>query len=135
MTSVYEVTSGTYKRVLAAAASRDAGRRAALAVGVGGGHVAMAVRAGQDRPRDLAAGVVDEHGQGPCGLGAQVCHPTHREHKEIVERNNDYLETSFLPGRAFASPAGFNAQLAEWLALANSRIKRMLGCAGGPARG
>jgi hypothetical protein len=29
----------------------------------------------------------------------------------IAERNNDYLETSFLPGRSFGSPADFNAQL------------------------
>jgi len=49
--------------------------------------------------------------------------------KGIVERNNDYLETSFLPGRVFASPADFNAQLGDWTALANSRRKRVLGCA------
>jgi hypothetical protein len=49
--------------------------------------------------------------------------------KGIVERNNEYLETSFLPGRSFASPADFNAQLGEWTLLANSRFKRALGCA------
>jgi Mu transposase-like protein len=36
------------------------------------------------------------------------------------------LETSFLPGRAFASPADFNAQLAEWLPRANARKVRGL---------
>jgi hypothetical protein len=42
----------------------------------------------------------------------------------MVERANQYLETSFLPGRQFASPADFNQQLAEWLVKANSRTVR-----------
>ncbi len=64
-------------------------------------------------------------------LGCEVVVLPRREpeHKGIVERNNDYLETSFLPGRSFASPADFNAQLGEWTLLANSRPKRVLGCA------
>jgi transposase len=45
-----------------------------------------------------------------------------------VERANGYLETSFLPGRSFTSPADFNAQLAEWLVRANHRQHRRLGC-------
>jgi hypothetical protein len=49
--------------------------------------------------------------------------------KGIVERNNDYLETSFLPAREFTSPQDFNAQLGEWVMLANGRRKRVLGCA------
>ena len=45
----------------------------------------------------------------------------------MVERNNGYLETSFLPGRSFASPADFNAQLGEWLAgTANVRTVRSI---------
>jgi transposase len=51
------------------------------------------------------------------------------EHKGIVERNNDYLETSFLPAREFSSPEDFNAQAGEWTLLASSRLKRVLGCA------
>lgn len=64
-------------------------------------------------------------------LGAKViiCRPADPETKGITERNNGYLETSFLPGRSFSSPADFNAQLAEWLGLANGRVKRTLGCA------
>jgi hypothetical protein len=58
-----------------------------------------------------------------------VLPPREPEHKGIAERNNDYLETSFLPGREFASPADFNAQQGEWMALANSRFKRVPGCA------
>jgi O-antigen/teichoic acid export membrane protein len=37
------------------------------------------------------------------------------------------LERSFLPGRAFVSPADFNAQLTGWLATANARDCRQLG--------
>jgi len=36
------------------------------------------------------------------------------------------LETSFLPGRTFASPADFNLQLAEWLDRANARTVRSI---------
>jgi len=48
------------------------------------------------------------------------------ESKGIVERANRFLETSFLPGRVFASPADFNAQLTDWLALANTRHVRRI---------
>jgi len=42
-----------------------------------------------------------------CTLGTRVivCRPADPEAKGLVERANGYLETSFLPGRAFASPA------------------------------
>jgi hypothetical protein len=48
------------------------------------------------------------------------------ESKGGVERINGYFETSFLPGRVFASPADFNAQLSEWLPRANARTVRTL---------
>jgi hypothetical protein len=48
------------------------------------------------------------------------------EYKGMVERNNQFLETSFLSGRQFASPADFNQQLAEWLERANARTVRSL---------
>lgn len=67
--------------------------------------------------------------RGLLGCEVVVLPPREPEHKGIVERNNDYLERSFLPGRSFASPADFNAQLGEWTLLANSRLKRVLGCA------
>jgi hypothetical protein len=44
----------------------------------------------------------------------------------MVERNNGYLETSFLPGRRFVSPADFNEQLGEWLGQANTRTVRSI---------
>jgi transposase len=79
------------------------------------------------RPPALSARFAEFRGL--LGTEVVVLPPREPEHKGIVERNNDYLETSFLPGRVFASPADFNAQLAGWTALANSRFKRVLGCA------
>jgi len=52
--------------------------------------------------------------------------PRDPEFKGMVERHNGFLETSFLPGRAFASPADFNAQLTDWLARANTRTVRSI---------
>jgi len=57
-----------------------------------------------------------------------ICPPRDPEAKGLVERFHDYLERSFLPGRAFASPADFNAQLGVFLARANTRLHRALGC-------
>jgi transposase len=58
-----------------------------------------------------------------------ICKPADPEAKGIIERAHDYLERSFLPGRQFAGPADFNAQLAAWLAVVNTRPRRVLGCA------
>jgi len=49
------------------------------------------------------------------------------EFKGMTERNNGFLETSFLPGRRFSSPADFNAQLGHWLPRSNARTVRSLG--------
>jgi transposase len=67
--------------------------------------------------------------RGTLGTRVVVCRPADPEAKGLVERANGYLETSFLPGRRFASPADFNAQLAEWTATVNGRVRRALGCA------
>jgi len=66
--------------------------------------------------------------RGTLGAKVVVCKPADPEAKGLVERAHDYLERSFLPGRAFAGPADFNAQLAAWLALVNTRPRRALGC-------
>jgi transposase len=66
--------------------------------------------------------------RGVLGIRVIQCRPRDPEAKGLVERANGYLETSFLPGRVFASPADFNAQLADWLARANARHHRGLGC-------
>lgn len=55
-----------------------------------------------------------------------LCRPRDPEAKGLVERANGYLETSFLPGRVFTSPADFNGQLAAWLPRANRRVHRTL---------
>jgi transposase len=67
--------------------------------------------------------------RGVLGAKVVICQPGDPEAKGLVERANGYLETSFLPGRSFASPADFNAQLSDWLAVANQRPRRALGCA------
>jgi transposase len=85
--------------------------------------------AGQRRRRQT---VLTQAAHGFCGvLGAKIliCDPGDPEAKGLVERANGYLETSLLPGRSFSSPADFNAQLADWLALVNQRRRRVLGCA------
>ena len=58
-----------------------------------------------------------------------ICKPADPEAKGLIERAHDYLERSFLPGRAFAGPTDFNAQLQHWLGLVNLRRRRALGCA------
>jgi transposase len=70
------------------------------------------------------------HGfRGVLGARVVICDPGDPEAKGLVERANGYLETSFLPGRTFSSPADFNTQLGDWLVLVNQRPRRVLGCA------
>jgi transposase len=52
--------------------------------------------------------------------------PRDPESKGIVERRNGFFETSFMPGRRFASPADFNAQFTEWAERANNRVVRTI---------
>jgi transposase len=79
--------------------------------------------AGRSRPT-----VAFDAFRGVLGMGVVFCWPGDPEAKGLVERANRYLETSFLPGRRFASPADFNAQLADWLPKANNRIHATLRC-------
>jgi transposase len=81
--------------------------------------------AGIGRRNRLAEGV-----EGFCGtLATRIVQlkPFDPESKGIVERANRFMETSFLPGRRFRDPLDFNAQLEEWLQLANRRTVRSLG--------
>jgi transposase len=66
--------------------------------------------------------------RGSLGIRMIQCRPRDPEAKGLVERANGYLETSFLPGRSFTSPADFNTQLTDWLVKANSRMHRALAC-------
>jgi transposase len=79
---------------------------------------------GIGRGNRLAAGVGEF-----CGVLATRMHqlkPRDPESKGIVERRNGFFETSFMPGRTFASPADFNAQFADWLEGANRRVVRTI---------
>lgn len=50
--------------------------------------------------------------------------PRDPESKGVVERRNGWFETSFMPGRQFASPLDFNTQFTDWLDHANQRVVR-----------
>ena len=67
--------------------------------------------------------------RGVLGTKVIVLKPAEPEHKGIIERAHDYLETSFLPGRVFADAGDFNTQLQGWLTQVNDRRRRVLGCA------
>lgn len=75
--------------------------------------------AGIGRRGKLADGVTGF--QGTLATRFVQLKPFDPESKGIVERMNGFMETSFLPGRTFASPADFNRQLSDWLVGANSR--------------
>ena len=67
--------------------------------------------------------------KGTLGMGSVVLAKGHPERKGVVERANGYLETSFLPGRAFADRDDFNGQLHDWLETrANVRVHSGLRC-------
>jgi transposase len=84
---------------------------------------------GQRRRRQTVLTEAAHGFRGVLGAKVVICDPGDPEAKGLVERANGYLETSFLPGRTFSSPADFNAQLAAWLTLVNQRQRRVLGCA------
>jgi transposase len=84
---------------------------------------------GQRRRRQTVLTEAAHGFRGVLGAKILICDPGDPEAKGLVERANGYLETSFLPGRSFSSPADFNAQLGDWLGLVNQRPRRVLGCA------
>jgi transposase len=67
--------------------------------------------------------------RGTLATGVYICQPGDPEAKGLVERFHDYLERSWLPGREFTSPAGFNARLSSWVTTVNTRWRRHLECA------
>ncbi|MDA9913055.1 IS21 family transposase [Candidatus Nanopelagicales bacterium] len=64
---------------------------------------------------------------GTLGMRFLQTKPRDPEAKGIVERANQFLETSFLPGRTFTSAHDFNTQLSAWLVKANHRKVRRIG--------
>jgi transposase len=93
--------------------------------GVYDNEAALARRDGTGRARPTVA---FDAFRGTLGMGVVFCRPGDPEAKGLVERANRYLETSFLPGRRFASPGDFNAQLGDWLTKANNRVHATLRC-------
>lgn len=88
-------------------------------VGVYDGEPAISVRRG----RRLIYTADYLRLKGALGMGSVVLAKGHPERKGVVERTNGYLETSFMPGRTFASRDDFNTQLADWLETkANVRV-------------
>ena len=63
---------------------------------------------------------------GTLATTVQRLKPYDPESKGLVERRNGFFETSFMPGRTFASPADFDAQLTGWLTIANARVVRTI---------
>ena len=84
---------------------------------------------GKYRPGSSALTAECQAFRGTLATKVYVCKPRDPEAKGLIERAHDYLETSFLPGRDFTSPADFNSQLDAWLSLVNARPRRALGCA------
>ena len=64
--------------------------------------------------------------RGLLGTRFTVLRPRDPESKGMVERHNGFLETSFLPGRRFVSPADFDAQFADWATTVHARSRRSL---------
>lgn len=81
-----------------------------------------ALHAGAGKPTEPYAAFC---GQLP--VAWRFCAPADPEAKGLVERLNQFLETSFEPGRSFAGPLDFQDQLDRWFARrANIRIHRAL---------
>jgi transposase len=84
---------------------------------------------GKYRPNRPALTAGTQAFRGVLGAKVVICKPADPEAKGLLERVHGYLETSFLPGRSFTGPADFNTQLGEFLAAANRRWRRVMGCA------
>jgi transposase len=62
-----------------------------------------------------------------CGelpVGWSICEAADPESKGLLERSHRYLRSNFEPGRAFASPEHFQAELDAWFEKANRRLHR-----------
>jgi transposase len=83
---------------------------------------------GKWRPREPLLTEATQAFRGLLGAKVVICRPGDPEAKGMLERTHDHYETSFLPGRSFASPADFNAQFFGWVAGSNRRTMRALAC-------
>lgn len=83
---------------------------------------------GRYRAKESALTLDCQGFRGVLGTKVYICKPRDPEAKGMLERFHDYLERSFLPGQTFTSPEDFNTQLQGFLAKANVRRMRTLGC-------
>lgn len=83
-----------------------------------------ALHAGGGRPTEAYAAFC---GQLP--VGWHFCARGDAQAKGVVERVQQFMETSFEPGRRFAGPGDFQSQLDGWFAgRANGRVHKTLRC-------
>lgn len=80
-----------------------------------------ALHAGGGRPTEEFAAFCGE-----LPVGWRFCEPRDPQAKGIVERHQGYLETNFEPGRAFASPEHFQAELDAWEERVAGRLLRTI---------
>jgi transposase len=82
-----------------------------------------ALHAGGGRPTEAFAAFC-----GRLRVGWHFCEAADPQAKGVVERLQEYLETSFEPGRRFANERDFAEQLGAWFVKANARTHRTLRC-------
>jgi transposase len=82
-----------------------------------------ALHAGGGRPTEAFAAFC-----GRLRVGWHLCEAADPQAKGVVERLQEYLETSFEPGRCFANERDFAEQLDAWFLRANARTHRTLRC-------
>ena len=82
-----------------------------------------ALHAGGGRPSEAFAAFC-----GRLRVGWHFCEAADPQAKGVVERLQEYLETNFEPGRAFANELDFADQLGGWFEKANRRSHRTLRC-------
>ena len=80
--------------------------------------------AGIGRGQKTAQGVSEF--MGTLATSLVLLPPRDPETKGAVERRNGWFETSFMPGRVFASPSDFQTQFDDWLVGANQRMVRTI---------
>jgi O-antigen/teichoic acid export membrane protein len=61
---------------------------------------------------------------GSLGTDVTIGRPADPDTRGLIEQAHVYLERSFLPGRSFAAPMDFNAQLRDWQDAANTRPRK-----------
>jgi transposase len=80
-----------------------------------------ALHAGGGRPTEEFAAFC-----GALPVGWYFCEPRDPQAKGIIERHQGHLETNFEPGRAFAGPEHYQAELDSWERRVSARLLRSI---------